>query len=435
MGTLHSRALEVLESVGQGTNPDCLKCHTTGYGDDGGFVDRATTNSLAGVTCEACHGAQSQHAMNASDVSLRPIVSISAAVCGQCHTGEHQPNYDDWLMSKHADSIEPSHLTNWQTGGASSNLTTCGVCHSGDYFFHKVILKESVTDFATDTIPKGKPVDGNLLQGVPSDQMRRVTCAICHNPHARTGNSANDSGDGRDYQLRYPEIKYASPTTSLAAVQDPTRFNLCGQCHHTRDRTWADSSREPHPSDQTNVFFGEIPAPNPPKSQIPIVPPRVSVHLNAPKQCATCHVARRIEEGGIAPSVSGHTFEVNFLGCTQCHGTIDIAMSKLAGLKGELDIRLADVLNALAAWAARPGNSAWCASVTPAGGTCWQFTSDGGPNASNQNKIPDDIKKARYLYYYIKEGGGAGGVHNPDFARDCLVTAKNYALNAPDHLP
>src|ERR1041385_8896226 len=25
MGTLHSRALEVLESVGQGTNPDCLK--------------------------------------------------------------------------------------------------------------------------------------------------------------------------------------------------------------------------------------------------------------------------------------------------------------------------------------------------------------------------------------------------------------------------
>jgi formate-dependent nitrite reductase cytochrome c552 subunit len=318
---------------------------------------------------------------------------------------------------------EPSY--DWTAGGSSSNLTSCGVCHSGDYFFHKIIKGETIDS-------KGKPVDGNYLQGVPGDQMTRITCAICHNPHAKTGNAATPQ-DGRDYQLRFPQIKYTTPTNNLAAAQDPTRFNICGQCHHTRDRVWTDSSREPHPSDQANVFFGEMPTPA--AYPDPIVPYRASVHLNAPQQCSTCHVARRTAEGGIAPQISGHTFEVNFLGCVQCHGTTQIAMTKLDTLRDEFKWRNTLLLDALDAWAARPAQVTWCAAppATPHTGPCWEYTSQGGPGSTGQTKIPNDIKKARYIYYYVSEGGG-NGAHNPDYVREALMIALDLATNAPDHL-
>lgn len=406
--TLHATAYETLEAIGQEKNADCVGCHTVGFGEEGGWVDRATTNDLAGVGCEACHGGAADHANNVNDESLRPTINISASVCGRCHTDSHHPNFEDWGMSAHA-AVEPELVPRFAAG---TSLSSCGKCHSGDYFYRSVI--------------KGETVAENLLAGQTSEQMAGITCAICHNPHAKTGNASTPE-DGRDYQLRFPEVKFTTPSTSLADAQDGSRFNLCGQCHHTRERVWTDTSREPHPSDQVNVFFGELPLPAG-RTDV-LVASRASVHLNAPDQCATCHVYRKPFETDLAPTVSGHTFEVNFGGCATsgCHPTEAVAMAKFDGMKAEFDTRVALVKEALDAWGTTN-------NVDGKGELSWEYTSEGGPATSGQSKIPDAIKKSRYLYYYIAQGGGTG-VHNPDFVREALMNALDFAENAPAATP
>ncbi len=397
--TLHATALESLEAIGQGSNSSCVGCHTVGFGEEGGFVNRATTNDLAGVGCEACHGPGGDHVGNIEEESLRPPKSISASVCGACHTGEHHPNFEDWESSAHS-GIQETLIEEFSLG---DNAESCGICHSGDVFVANL---------------NGDEIADDMLAGKTEDELNPITCAVCHDPHERTGNATTPE-DGRDYQLRFEQIKYTEPTNTIAAATDPSRFNLCGQCHHARDRVWTATSREPHPSDQVNVFFGEMPLPD--SDPTPIIPPRPSVHLNTAEQCSTCHVFRADIIEGIAPAVSGHTFEVNFDSCAECHGNAEAAEAKLAGLEAEVDFRAELVLEALDAW-------------TDTYGLFWEYTSEGGPPSDEQAKIPDEIKKARYIYYYVVSGGG-NGAHNPDFVREGLMYALDYAESAPAPLP
>ncbi|MGB3564422.1 MAG: cytochrome c family protein, partial [Thermoanaerobaculia bacterium] len=37
------------------TDDNCVKCHVTGFGAEGGFVSEADTPELVGVGCEMCH--------------------------------------------------------------------------------------------------------------------------------------------------------------------------------------------------------------------------------------------------------------------------------------------------------------------------------------------------------------------------------------------
>ncbi len=293
--TAHAGALETLKAIGQGENTNCIGCHTVGYGQEGGYTSEAETPQLAGVQCENCHGAGLDHRSNVNVASLRPSTSIAATVCGNCHNGFHHPTYDEWHSTNHS-RVEPDVAASL-TQGRSAN--SCGVCHSGDY------RKERFINGNTS-------VPDTLLAGVAPDEMNAVTCAICHDPHMQTGNDAIPEA-GHDKQLRYPEVSTPDQANTVAAVMDTTRFNVCGQCHHDRGRVWTATSRGTHPSNQVNMYLGEMPVPD---GITLLLPNERTVHRFVPKQCVTCHMVHTDAVGEEQPAHTGHGLDIDFTGCS-----------------------------------------------------------------------------------------------------------------------
>lgn len=392
--TLHAKALESLEAIGQGTNVECLSCHTVGFGEEGGFVSRAVTNALAGVQCESCHGPGGEHANNVADENLRPKIDISAAVCGKCHTGENQPQFDQWNGTNHA--LVEQGLATAFSAGTGTNLNNCGTCHSGDFRYLSVYL--------------GKTVANNYLQGKTREQMNAVTCVICHKPHERTGFAAAPA-DGRDYQLRFREVAVPVASNTIEDTTNKERYGLCGQCHHERGRTWKDTSRPVHHSLQVNMYTGECAVPqNPDGTVTPLVPSQVGPHFLAVQQCSSCHMARTQTAQG---SRSHHGFKAQFSGClvSGCHATAnqETMVTRATLLRGEVQTGLDTIKAKLDA-------------MHPAKG--WEYTSNGGPNSAGQNALSDAVKKARFIYYYVLFDGSYG-MHNANYTRSLIAEAKS----------
>ena len=83
-----SKAWRILEMRNETTNPECLKCHTTGYGKPSGFIDADTTPHLKFKQCEACHGPASAHVEdpgNAEEQKALIDYVKDKDTCIQCH--------------------------------------------------------------------------------------------------------------------------------------------------------------------------------------------------------------------------------------------------------------------------------------------------------------------------------------------------------------
>ena len=88
--TRHARAFSSLKQAGKSADPECVVCHTVGFGEKGGFRNIETTPELANVQCEECHGLDREHI----DDFSRPMKRVSRAVCLKCHTEDNSPDFD-----------------------------------------------------------------------------------------------------------------------------------------------------------------------------------------------------------------------------------------------------------------------------------------------------------------------------------------------------
>jgi hypothetical protein len=87
----HSRAWKSLQDHGTQVDPDCQRCHTTGYGLPGGFISAGRSPALVEVGCESCHGPSRGHVI---DPKVHTGYFAQAAnQCITCHDRENSPKF------------------------------------------------------------------------------------------------------------------------------------------------------------------------------------------------------------------------------------------------------------------------------------------------------------------------------------------------------
>jgi hypothetical protein len=89
--TPHQRAVKSLETTHDEYDPECIRCHVTGWAMQGGFVDFQTTPTHMNVNCEACHGPGEAHSKNTSVKT--PGGKIDASTCVRCHDPDNSPQF------------------------------------------------------------------------------------------------------------------------------------------------------------------------------------------------------------------------------------------------------------------------------------------------------------------------------------------------------
>ena len=90
--TRHARAYESIKKARRQDDPECILCHTMGYGRAGGFVSMARTPALGRVTCQACHVVTADH--NDKNVKAEPEIYINSRLCMSCHGPVQSPDFD-----------------------------------------------------------------------------------------------------------------------------------------------------------------------------------------------------------------------------------------------------------------------------------------------------------------------------------------------------
>jgi len=96
--TPHAHAWQTLQKVKRTGDPNCLMCHTSGFGTKKGFYTFRKTPKLAGVNCQDCHRFNvAEH----HEKSFK-IPRVGEDVCTTCHTPVTDPKFSFKKKLPHA---------------------------------------------------------------------------------------------------------------------------------------------------------------------------------------------------------------------------------------------------------------------------------------------------------------------------------------------
>ncbi|MFQ6616343.1 MAG: ammonia-forming cytochrome c nitrite reductase subunit c552 [Fidelibacterota bacterium] len=274
--------------------PYCNKCHTVDQYEVAGNAgyDDVPIATFENVQCENCHGPGSDHksSLNKADIT----VSFDAAVCGSCHTGDHNPTYDEWSESHHNNEDA------FQWG-----ISSCQGCHEG--VAAAIRLSGDLSTYYNG---------GDVGRPDTSERaLSPISCAACHDPHDATN----------DHQLRtVADVVLVEANGESPVITDGGKGKLCMQCHHARrsaesqlDEGYAHFG--PHGNPQGDMLAASSAYEGVAETGFPWAAP---THLYIEDACVTCHMHMEEYISEDEPAVTGHSYEPTVEACAQCHGTI-----------------------------------------------------------------------------------------------------------------
>ncbi len=404
--TGHANAWKDLEASGS-AGPSCYKCHSTSgltnIAQDSAGYFAATQSGKAyftSVQCESCHGPGAAHVATPDATETQPIPyftsydSTKGVGCGECHSGSHNPFYEDWSSGAHRILEAP----------AISSGGTCLQCHEG---------KTAGTRFGASNVY----VEANGTTAM------QLGCTTCHAPHGTTNT----------HELREP-----------ITVRDTT--NLCIRCHQRNATPSLSNTRGPH-SPQGPTFLGTSgwqPA------GFTWDTTSMTTHSNPaanPLLCAGCHVATLAVNNGagkLAWNYTGHGFyaipcvdtagidstnscgdsQRSFAACATggCHSSPAVAQSYFESLSSEMSY-LASVL-----WVDVNGDGKVDAGDT---GLLTKV-----PATELKNTTTITVAMGALFNVQLISSDRSNGVHNPPYLRALMIATINavktqYALTVP----
>ncbi|MFT4901225.1 MAG: hypothetical protein ACI81V_000494 [Lentimonas sp.] len=94
--TGHAHAWASLKYKKADADPNCIACHSVGFGSESGYRREFEHEKLINVGCESCHGPGSQHVeeRTAGGTALQRFRPLAAGDCRTCHYGEFSRPFD-----------------------------------------------------------------------------------------------------------------------------------------------------------------------------------------------------------------------------------------------------------------------------------------------------------------------------------------------------